>query len=204
MRSEYKQNLINKIVRKRGDTVYFFDSAGVYQSMPVSDLENSNITNYLFQDDGRVYYLDIRPSEIGYDNGNKMKKAICQMKIGETIEQLEEYLSNVQLKKHPKPTGIDRFVTSVDKPIFVRSNDNPNENTFDYIYVDVNIIPEWHQNKKKYILEHMDEIKEKVVSRIEKDAVFKRYGIPINFLKAARITLSKSKNFLQFVFELKI
>ena len=204
MRSEYKENLINKILRKKGNTIYYFDSDGVYQSMPVSDLKNSNISNYFFREDGSMYYLEIRPREIGYDNGNKLRKAICKMKIGDTIEELENYLSNIQLVKHPKPTGIERFVTRVDKPIFVRSNDNSNLKTFDYIYVDVNLISQWNQSKKEYIQEHITEIEEKVISKMEKDAEFKSYGISINFLKTSRITLLKSKNVLQFVFELKV
>ena len=46
------------------------------------------------------------------------KKAISKLKVGDTIEKLEEYLEEVKLEKHNKPEGLDRFITKINKPIF--------------------------------------------------------------------------------------
>lgn len=42
-----------------------------------------------------------------------------------------------------------------------------------------------------------------VFKSIEKDRRFKKYGVPINFLRLSKVTVRRDLNSLHYVFELK-
>ena len=46
------------------------------------------------------------------------------------------------------------------------------------------------------------EIYQQVIQRLEKDRQFKKYGVPVNFLKISNVTLLRDFS-LEFIFELK-
>ena len=60
------------------------------------------------------------------------------------------------------------------------------------------------KDRDEYLKEHINEIRQKVVEKLKNSGKFKKYGIPINFLRVCRTTLKKKSNVLQFVFELKL
>lgn len=101
-----------------------------------------------------------------------------------------------------KPEGVERFITKIGRPRFVRIPENYNQNTFDYIYVDVCIIHEWNKDKMEYIQKNVDEIKQKVCNKLDKNKQFKNFGVPLNFLKLSRLTV-KNNDIIEFVFEFK-
>lgn len=48
----------------------------------------------------------------------------------------------------------------------------------------------------------MKEINRRVIEKIKSDKKFKKYGLPISFLKIGRITLENART-LEYVFEIK-
>lgn len=55
------------------------------------------------------------------------------------------------------------------------------------------------QNEVK---KYQREIYQQVIQRLEKDRQFKKYGVPVNFLKISNVTLLRDFS-LEFIFELK-
>lgn len=58
------------------------------------------------------------------------------------------------------------------------------------------------RRQKKYIRDHIREINEMVLEKIENDKTFLKYGIPINFLRFSKVTLIKRTSEIQFILEL--
>ena len=63
---------------------------------------------------------------------------------------------------------------------------------------------DWKCDKLEYYKENRKDIDEMAVKKIENSQSFKKYGIPINFLKISRKTFKNQRRVLQYVFELKI
>lgn len=200
-------SLINYVLRVCKKRVYYFDENKIYKSISLEMAKKRNLKGIHFVSEDRCF-LDVRYSmyfpEIEYCTENLVlwKKAVTKLKEGDTIEDFKNYLSSTRIESHEKPSGVDRFIGKIDKPIFVREPENENKNTFDYIYIDILIIQNWETDKMEYIKENMYEIRRRVVEKLQNDRSFEKYGVPINFLKISRITL-KRDSILQFVFELK-
>lgn len=202
------RELIEKIaymaIRLCKGNVYFFDNEGIYRKVSIDDAKKMNLKCFYVREDGSVYLIlsDFVYYMTKVSNQNLIKMALCQLNPGDNIEKFEYYLQTVQMNIREKPKGLDRFITKIKSPIFIRKPENPKVNTFDYIYIDLNIVSEWEEERKKYIKKHLKEIYEKVINELEKDKDFQKYGVPISFLKISRITLTKS-NVLEFVLEIK-
>lgn len=186
-------DITNYILRKRGNTVYYFDEKGIYKSIPIEEVKDSNLKGWMIRDDGSFCLLRCWSIRI--------KKAACYLKENDTIEDFDKYLSEVQLEDNPKPQGIDRFITKIEKPIFRRVIENNKKNTFDFIYLDINIVTQWHESKSEYIKNNMEEIKQRAIKKIEESKAFKKYDIPINFLRITKVSLKN--DVIEFLFELK-
>lgn len=195
----------NNALRLINNKVYYFDTNGIYQSVSLSNALEKNFSNLCIDMYGKPYlnaYFFFRDAFV-IDNNVLVQKAIAMLKEGDSLETLDEYLSNVKLAKRPKPQGIDCFVLSIDKPIFGRTPENLNPKTFDYIRIIVNIITEWEQDRKKYIENHIEDLNKMILNKLEKNRNFQKFDIPINFLKVSKITFSAKNNFLEYIFEIK-
>lgn len=208
---DISNNVKNKVLRKRGNKLYFFDENGIYRCIPseeakakIAKAEIKLDNLYMIGDDEIEYRYWELNENIGIQMSyNLLKKAICKLKEGDTIEVFSDYLSTVTLDKHNKPQGVERFITKIEKPIFAREPENTNKSTFDFIYVDVNIVTHWKQDRMQYIKNNEEQIKKMVINKIENSKDFQKFGIPTNLLKLSRCDLSNRYNFIQFVFELK-
>ncbi|MDO4283198.1 MAG: hypothetical protein Q4D02_06125 [Clostridia bacterium] len=200
MRYNY-DDMKGQVVRIKKQQVYYFDKDGIYQCMPLEEAKKIGFPNLYTRFDGSVYFF--KPWHGTDDNGNLIKMVICKLEIGDNIKTFLDNLSHSKLEKHDKPEGIERFIARIEEPTFYRVPENLKENTFDYIYVDINLLTNWNQDRKKYIKENIDEINQRVIEKIKNQRSFIKYGISINFLKISRITLSERQNLLQYVFELK-
>lgn len=209
-----KGDLTNKVLRIRKQNghykLYYFDEKGIYRCVSLEEairrnlIINSywNLAEFVSEFPCGIWYRSyILDCEI--DNERIIAKAICRLEEGDTIKDLEYYLSITKIEKYPKPEGIERFITKIEKPQFVRSPGNNKKETFDYIYIDVNIISHWEEDRLKYIQKHRKEIDEMVIDSLERSKEFQKFGIPVNFLKVSRITLRRD-SVLEFVLELKI
>ena len=199
-------DISNQALRLANNKVYYFDTNGIYQSVPVCTALEMNISNICF-----VIYKDRQYFDpynffkyaFPLSNRNLVRKAISTLKEGDTVETLDYYLSALKMNKRPKPEGINRFVISIDKPIFVQIPENPNPNTFDYIRIIVNIVTEWDQDRKTYIKNHVKDINKMILQKLEKNKQFQRFNVPVNFLTVSNITFSAKSNILEYIFEIK-
>ena len=201
--NEYK-NLINCVMRKIGDKVYYFDENGIYQSMAVEEAkENPTLKNRISIKKGNDYFWDLSvETGLHIENSILFKSAVAKMKEGDTLEDLEKYVQEARIQRHPKPIGLDKFIIGIDKPIIQRETGNDNTKTFDFIFVEVRIILNWDGDRCKYIKENMKAIKDRVIKKVSDDKSFKKFGVPVNILRLSRVTLRRD-NVLEFVFELK-
>lgn len=198
------RKITNIVLRKAKGKVYYFDEKNIYQCVSVEEAKKmENLLNLKIREDGSVYFMEYYYYGIFENlNHNLTKKAICKMKVGDTLDDLLKILSNTSLEHRSKPEGLNRFILSIDKPIFVRKPENHKKNTFDYIYIDLNIITKWNQDRKEYIQNHIQEINKMVIDKLESNREFKKFDVPVNCLKASRITLRRD-NKLEYVLELK-
>lgn len=197
------KDLTDVILRVKKGKVYYFDGKGIYRSTSVQrawSLKNSSVVGK--NGKRRLDAIVIVMEYFDYENGSLLIKAICSLKEGDTIEKFKQILETVEYEENPKPTGINRFVTKIEKPVFERVPENPKNNTFDYIFVDVNIVKDWEEDRRTYIQKYKKQICEMVLRKVQEDRTFKKFGVPVNFLKITSITLRKN-SVLEFVLELK-
>lgn len=135
-------------------------------------------------------------------NYNLVRKAISKMEVGDTLGTLNSLLNSVKLEKHQKPTGINRFITRIERPTYERVPENKNRNTFDFIRVYANVISSF-DDKISYIKKNKNQICEMVIDKIKADCRFEKYGVPINFLKLEKMTFVGSISSIEFLFCLK-
>lgn len=198
-------NLTNVVLRKVKDEVYYFDEQGVYRRTLINEI-NETVKMNLFNIFGDIRWDKFTNYSLIFGNLNKrsIDEIIGKLNEGDSIETFYEQLSTVKTTKRiSRPQGIERFITKIGKPMFIREPENDRKNSFDFISIEANIVANWEQDRMQYIKENKDKIIDMVISKLEKDRSFKRYGIPINFLKLSKITLRPKCNYIQFVFELK-
>lgn len=193
-----KEEIINRVVRKTAGKVYYFDSEGVYRCIPEKQAKENGVTLHYFW---RNPY-NMKNMICGIHNLTLVSKAIARVKVGETLEDFDRYLSSMKLERHQKPEGVERFVTKVCKPTFSRVPENLDAKTFDYVLVEVNVVQRWEEDRISYIQKNKKQIQQMVLSRLENSKDFQSYGVPINFLKLTRMTLRRD-SVLEFLFELK-
>ncbi len=204
------RELLEKIaytaIRLKKGMVYFFDNDGIYNRVSVEQGKKIILKGLLFRNDGSAYLYNDLGNITGTNNKVLSKKAICQLKIGDNIERLEYYLKNVQFEHHEKPQGLDRFITKIKKPEYIKSPENERIerliNVFDYIHIDINIVSEWEEDRRKYIEKHENDILQRAIEMVENDENFKRYGVTVNILKVGIVTLTR-RNTLDVVIEVK-
>ena len=156
--------------------------------------------------DGKKYFgryptFSMFFNELDY---NELLMIISKIKEGENVETFYEELSTVRtIKKDNRLQEIERFITKIGNPMFNRYPENNKKNTFDYIAIEAYINTRWKNDRKKYIEENKDKIISMIVSKVENDTSFKKYGVPMNFLKLSQMKISLRYNLIQFIFELK-
>ena len=103
---------------------------------------------------------------------------------------------------HELADGVDRFVTKIERPVFMRIPENDNKHTFDIIKVFVNTCTTWDTDRHKYFQDNLEIICQNVISKIENSQSFKKYGVPTGCLALTDIVTIGDASY-QFTFELK-
>ena len=141
-----------------------------------------------------------------------IKKIAPQLNVGDNFERFIELANKTEIKASIKEEDkieeivknkgeIWLFITKIYKPKIYREYGNNNKDTFDFIEVDVGV-KAYFDNKIQFIREHSKEILKVVIDEIRNHQDFKKYNIPINFLKLTNVTLTRS-NYIRYLFELK-
>ena len=135
------------------------------------------------------------------------RKAVSQFKVGMTLKECIEIFLKTELE-HRTPqelSPIDQLVQYISPPIYERVPENQDERTFDYIRMTVGL-PRYQYNSweslQDEIKKYQREIYCRVLQKLENDRYFKRYGVPINFIRGSEVILRRDFS-LEFIFELK-
>lgn len=199
--------------RSRDEKLYYFDEHETVQCISIQEAREKDLKNlYSYDLCWNDAYSRTRTTEFIHrlfqenyftkKNFSLLCQCMCMLKIGDTTKQLDKHLSTVKLRKECNPINLDRFITKIEHPFFIREPENQNRKTFDIIKIQANIIENWPEDKKQYIKKNIKEITTMVIKKLENNQSFKKYGIPINFLRLSHITLTHDSGIL-FIFELK-
>ena len=203
------QDLKNMIIRKKAKKYIFFNNQGIIETLNQTEIMKSDVINLKVSINGTLYFSNIDTISFNtteFINRVILTMAYCQLKNGDTIEDLKRYYHNSNItKKEPlKLNELDYFVTKISQPRFIRMPENPNADTFDYIYVEVNLAITWKCDKKDYFIKNKKAINKMVLNKIEKSKQYQKYNIPINFLNLARLSFKNQRRMIEYVFDLKI
>lgn len=127
------------------------------------------------------------------------KSVVKKMKEGDTWEHFVSLCEEAQF--NPK---FERLLSKIEPPVFERIPENKKKNTFDFIRIEVRInnIYENRDLTMKAIRKYKPQIFDRVLSHLENNRSFQKYGVPINFLKLTNLMFTQ-QDILIFIFELK-
>ena len=133
--------------------------------------------------------------------------AMYRFKAGQTLDECVGIFLKVE-KDNQRSTYsyIERLIQHIDKPIYERNPENTNRNTFDRIVVTVGLPVYMFETKnqlREAVKEYQQEITKRVIKRIQEDATFKKFGVPIGVLRCSNIFF-RQDNTLDYIFELKL
>lgn len=208
------KKLLNRAVKWMGTAVYYFDKEGIYRRASSTKALMWGVKGLSKRAPGCVPLY-----EDWYDKGEMLvpnvepyllRNAISKLKEGDNLDKLVLYIEEVSKKRREigqqleekRLQSLDNFITRIERPVFGRESENENDKTFDYIYVDACIAYDWNVDKKQYVKDNLKEIKKRVVNHLANHSSFKKFGVPVNFLRITEITLTKDC-LLHFIFELK-
>jgi hypothetical protein len=192
-------------------TRYFSNGKECFESHSMSIWENY----------GRCYYED--GSFFQYEAGDEKFNGLLfahfrtLIREGDTYEDMKKkletaiwkYFDSESRKKVHKTesykswyeTSIDRFITKIESPIFVREPENQDKDTFDFIKMYANIISDW-PDKRKYIIANKKYIFQMVLDKLSTNKSFLRFGVPIGCLACTSL-MEREDATLEFIFEIK-
>ena len=135
------------------------------------------------------------------DHENKVSSEVLYKKYPKIKDRLS--ISNKILRDSDIPEVVKKFVYKIDRPVYEKETGNTKENTFDFIRVFIAIpSKDTMPGRLDFVKQHKNEIAGLVVERINKDSSFKKYNIPVNFLKLENMTLTHTSE-LMLLFGLK-
>lgn len=204
MKLKDKSQIINIVLRRKGDDIYYFNNDGIYEKIPISVAFEKKMFDTRQREDGSYYTLgpDFYHAIDDPSNYNLMTKCITKINVGDSIAKLEEIMKTTELTHHEKPQGLDRFITKIEKPIFECETGNFDTNTFDFIRVRACILKHFPE-RLNYIQKNINGISNKVIEKLKNSSSFRKYGIPISYLKISNIVITNDDT-IEYTFELKI
>ena len=199
-----------KDLNERTATAYYFDENHIWRTktikradIPLPYRDYNHPWSWIID----CYRDSIRCSELFTMAPTNIVSCISRLRKGESYKDLCR-----MIKTRPYGTFsnehawrisqniFDRHIGTVGKPVFYRSPENENEKTFDYMHVECSIVGV--PDKFAFAKENKKGIYQYVLDHIKDKSYFKKYGVPINFLKIERARLSKT-GMLYMVFGLK-
>lgn len=184
-------------IRICGGKEYWFNKIGILESGSRSGqwITSQDLREAFDYDEIKVYVHDSR------NVFSMLRLCISKLSVGDSIDTLESLI-----KSHtawmPFPNELDRFITKIEKPNYERLPDNKNKRTFDFIRVDVNVLTNISE-RNQYIHNHYNEICNMVLQKIESSNRFKKFGIPVNFLRLEKATFIPRISVIEFLFGLE-
>lgn len=192
------QGIIRTPIRQISGDTYYFNEREIYSLDKGSQL---------FPYDVR---LDFNLFKVRYETCFDMRvwfKAVSQFKVGMTLEECIYIFLETKIARHTpqEQAPFDRLVQMIGTPEYERIPENQDASTFDRIRVTVGLsrylFPSW-EDLRSEVKKYRHEIYQQCVQRIAADRRFKRYGVPINFIKLSDATLLRNFS-IELIFELK-
>lgn len=193
-----EHNVINKPICQRAGKTYYFSENEVYSVDEKLEL---------FPYEKRIKYSLFSPLLETCFNMRVWRKAVSQFEVGMTLKECSIiFLKTELIHGIPKINSpVDQLVQSIATPIYERVPENMNKATFDYIRITVGLpryqFDSWEKLQDE-VEKYQQEIYQRVILTVKNDRQFKRYGVPINFLKLSDVTLLHDFS-MEFIFELK-
>ena len=189
--------VINQPVCQRAGKTYYFNENEVYSVDEKSER---------FPYEKRIKYGLFNSDYETCLNMNVWRKAVSQFQTGMTLREcIGIFLQTELASVSREPSPIDRLVQHIAPPVYERAPENRDETTFDYIRVTVGLpryqFDSWEILQAE-VKKHQYGIYQQVIRALEHDRQFKRYGVPVNFLKLGDVTLLRDFS-IEFIFELK-
>lgn len=147
-----------------------------------------------------------------------LSAVLVPVRAGTSLEVIEyAFLEEVLIAEYVKKMAViqdkdellndaDRFIIKVAKPIIERETNNFNENTFDFIRVEVYLPANPCVTKddiRDGVKKHYREICKKSLEKIEYDRNYLKYGVPINILSLSKMVISYKAKSVELLFEPK-
>lgn len=112
-------------------------------------------------------------------------------------------LRNKVLESMCIPDEVVNFIYKVSVPRFEREPENRNTKTFDFIRVNVSIPSKSKYPQRKIFIENnIKYITAVVLGNIKERKVYQKFGVPVEYLKIEKLTITKSDE-LEMLFRLK-
>lgn len=190
--------IIGTPIRQISGDTYYFNEKEIYSLDKGSQLfpYDTRLDFYLF----KVRYETCFDMRVWF-------KAASQFKVGMTLEECVYIFLETKIVRHApqEQSPFDRLVQIIGRPEYERVPENQDDSTFDRIRVTVGLsrylYPSW-EDLRSEVKKYLHEIYQRSLQRIAADRRFKRYGVPINFIKLSNATLLRNFS-IELIFELK-
>lgn len=147
----------------------------------------------------KIYYYNEQGNIVEMEYHEPARESLRRLKVGDNlIDKLPEILDKYKDYNKRRKMLVDEAVARVTvlKPRFVRAQPK----TFDYVYVDLGLPSDLANTD--YVKENKAKLDALVLDKLHNYDPFLKYGIPDNFLRIERITLTRD-NLLEYVIGLK-
>ena len=193
-----EHGVINKPIHQCRGITYYFTEDEVY----TQDAEST-----LFPYEKRLRFNLFEVSNETCFNSAVWTKAATHFMPGMSLREcIGVFLeTKIDLRPPRELSPLEQLVQEISSPVFEREPENDDPSTFDRIRVTVGLpryqFPSWEVLRSEVKI-HRHEIYRLVLDKLENDRRFKRYGVPINFLKLSDVILLRNY-LLEFIFELR-
>ena len=212
-----KSSIYNTVIRIYDKYAYYFNSNGIYCSIPIDKMHNSNLNLYFvnmstFYTVKHSYHpiLILDEKYIFENNGNTIssnnwRAIISTLEVGDTLKYFDKMINSSDILLyatiHNEARLIKNCIIGASTPIIERRSDNKNERTFDFIRIFIRYkdIP----NYRNCIKDNIRYIVNMAVDAIKNNNKYKKYNVPVNFLKLTNVTILNNTNQIMLIFELK-
>lgn len=197
---EFKSNYVLSYATRKSKTLRILHGVSYYKHKSgTSILEVSKYYERrhrgFVETDSPYFRPKVKITKLFYEDRCNM---LWRFKQGYTFD---ENLKMYSKRPNDKLKDVEVYLTKIYQPDFRRTPENPSKNTFDTIFIQCNTnsqldVSTFLRNNKKQVIDY-------ILNFLENNRSFKKYGIPINFLRITSATFHKKLNLLDFIFELK-
>lgn len=196
--SSYIHSLINKIPGRERDISDFAN----FMQNTISDQKFNKRSIFNSKDSG--YAISFKKvSYIFLLAATKNVEKLSDL-LGDIVDNYPEYVVHIADPKC-QLDEYGRFILKINNPSVERDTDNLNKDTFDFIRVMVSI-PDKDTISNSEVMsmykKYKDRLMKDVLEKISNSRSFKKYNVPINFLRLSRSTVTSSRE-IMLLFELK-